>query len=167
MKRQQHALQILNKMKVGNYHYLGEGFSGIVYHDEQYVYKVHLPLAGSSYGESDGLAYLAEKLDLFRHSYYLYDIDLLKIDGITILKYVYDKAEPVGRISKEEYVEFLAECWKKRIVFKNIRKDTNFIRIRGKLKFIDYEILPYNDNLFLNSAARAYVDILYPDLCRM
>lgn len=151
-------------MKVGNYHYLGEGFSGIVYHDDGYVYKVHLPLAGNFYGESDGLSYLTEKLDAFGDSDYFYHIDILKIDGTTILKYRYEKAEPVGRISREEYLGFLAECWKKKIVFKNIRKDTNFIRVRGKLKFIDYEILPYNDNLFLNSAARAYLDLLYPDL---
>ncbi len=164
MNRQQIALQILNKLKRSNYYYLGEGFSGVVYHDEQHVYKVHLPLAGNSYGESDGLAYLAEKLDKFRDSDYFYEIDIMKVDGINILKYVYDEGEPVGRISKDEYVEFLSECWKNKIVFKNIRKDTNFIRVGGKLKIIDYEILPYNDNLFLNSAARAYIDILYPDL---
>lgn len=164
MDRKDDALKILTKMKNDEYHYLGEGFSGVVYHDNKYVYKVHLPLAGNSYGESDGLSYLQEKADALRDSDFFYNIEIIDKYGPKILKYNYEESEQVTKISEGEYVDFLTECLKRKIIFKNIKKETNFIRVQGRLKFIDYEILPYNDNLFLNLAARAYIDLKYPDL---
>lgn len=164
MNRKERALKLLKAYKTQEYHYLGEGFSGIIFHDENHVYKVHIPLANDLYGESDGLSYLAEKLQVFKDLGHFYELDLFKIEGITVLRYSYEEDEGVGRISEDEYIEFLSECWEKKIVCKSITKEKNFIRANGVLKFIDYEILPYNDNLFLNSAARAFMYLKYPDL---
>lgn len=164
MKRRERALSLLKGYKKQDYHYLGEGFSGIVFHDDSYVYKVHIPLANDSYGESNGLSYLNEKLHVFQDSVHFYELNLFKIEGIPVLKYIYEEGEEVGRISENEYINFLAECWEKKVIFKSIAKDKNFIRTNGVLKFIDYEIIPYNDNLFLNCVARAFMYLKYPDL---
>ncbi|MEO2068873.1 MAG: hypothetical protein ABGX27_05105 [Desulfurobacteriaceae bacterium] len=87
MDRRMEALKILKKYRNQDYYYLGEGFSGVVFHDNRSVYKVHIPLANNSYGESDGLLYLREKLDVFKNSKYFYEVDLFKIDDIYILRY--------------------------------------------------------------------------------
>ncbi|MHA1381068.1 MAG: radical SAM protein [Candidatus Helarchaeota archaeon] len=165
MNRFEKALKILKKLGKKDFIYLGEGFSGIVFHNGIYVYKVHIPLVNGNYGESDGLYYLTEKINIFDDkSKFFYKLELFKQDGIYILKYPYEKNEPIGRISKDEFIDFLTECWKKKIIFKSITQEKNFIRVNGQLKFIDYEILPYSDNLFLNAAARAYLYIKHPGL---
>ena len=163
MNRRERALNLLKRYKKQDYHYLGEGFSGIVFHDGNFVYKVHIPLSNDSYGESNGLAYLHEKLHVFKNSVHFYELDLFKVEGIPVLKYLYEKGEEVGRISEDEYIDFLTESWGKKVSFKSITKDQNFIRVNGILKFIDYEILPYNDNLFLNCVARAFMYLKYSD----
>ncbi len=164
MTRKERALALLNSHLKQDYHYLGEGFSGIVFHDGFHVYKVHIPLASDSYGESDGISFLRSKLDVFKESIHFYELEMFEIDGIQVLKYRYDEGETVNRISEKDFIGFLAECWKKKIIPKSITKEKNFIRVNGLLKFIDYEILPYNDNLFLNCAARAFIYLKYPDL---
>ena len=164
MSRKEEALRLLRSQKDQEYHYLGEGFSGIVFHNGEHVYKVHIPIVTDSYGQSDGLSFLGEKLHAFRDSIHFYPLDLLKIDETRILRYPYEESEGVDSISEEEYISFLSECWKKNIIFKSVTKTKNFIRANGQLKFIDYEILPYSDNLFLNMAARAFMYVKHPDL---
>ena len=161
--RVENALSILRKYKEGNYTYLGEGFSGVVFHDGTYVYKVHIPRANSRYGEMDGLLYTISKADIFRDSKHFYPLEVINIDDVYILKYPYEKDEGVGRIKEDEMISFLVEMWNKKIVCKSITKEKNFIRANGILKFIDYEILPYTDSLFLNTAARAYLYLKHPD----
>ncbi|MEO2068874.1 MAG: hypothetical protein ABGX27_05110 [Desulfurobacteriaceae bacterium] len=80
------------------------------------------------------------------------------------IRYPYEQGEKVREISESEFIGFLTECWEKKIVCKSITKEKNFIRVNGALKFIDYEILPYSDNLFLNSAARAFMYLRYKNL---
>ena len=161
--RAEKALAILKQYSDKNYEYLGEGFSGVVFHDKKYVYKVHLPVANRSYGEMDGLLYLIAKADIFKNSKHFYPIEIFNVNDVYIVKYPYEKNEGVGKIKEDEFISFLAEMWKKKIVCKSITKEKNFIRANGTLKFIDYEILPYNDNLFLNSVARAYLYLRYPE----
>ena len=161
--RVEKALSVLRRYKDGNYTYLGEGFSGVVFHDGFCVYKVHIPKANNRYGEMDGLLYTISKADVFRNSRHFYPIEVIKIDGTYVLKYPYEENEGVERIEEDEVISFLAEMWNKKIVCKSITKEKNFIRAKGVLKFIDYEILPYNDNLFLNTAARAYLYLKNPD----
>lgn len=161
--RAEKALAILKKYKKQNYNYLGEGFSGVVFHDGEYVYKVHIPKANNRYGEMNGLLYLLSKVEVFNNSNHFYPLEILNIDGTYIIKYPYEKDEGVGQIRENEFISFLAEMWHKKIICKSITKEKNFIRAKRILKFIDYEVIPYTDNLFLNTATRAYLYLKYPN----
>ncbi len=161
--RIQKAVRILEKLGIYKPIYLGAGFSGVVFHDGKYVYKVHIPLANNNYGEMDGILYLLTRLKIFDDSIHFYKLEKLYVDEVLILKYLYEKDEGVGTIQENEFIDFLAEMWQKKIICKSITKEKNFIRVNGIIKFIDYEILPYNDNLFLNLAARAFLYTKFPD----
>ncbi len=162
--RSEKALELLKKYNDVDYHYLGEGFSGVVYHNGRYVYKVHIPKSNNNYGEIDGLLYMVNKADALKNAIHFYPIEVIKIDDVYVIKYPYEPNEGVGRITKDEFISFLRDMWERKLVFKSITHHKNFIRSNGVLKFIDYEMLPYSDNLFLNSAARAYLYLKYPDL---
>ncbi|MCB9636517.1 MAG: radical SAM protein [Sandaracinus sp.] len=105
------------------------------------------------------MRYLAARLDAFddaRHFYPLRELTLS--DGAYILVYPYEESEPVIQVGNDEWCSFLAEAWERRVIIRSVSLG-NFRRARGVLKLVDYEIEPYDDNLFLNMAARAYVQL--------
>lgn len=160
-KRLEKSLKLLKTFKNQNYYYLGQGFSGIVFHDKKFVYKVHIPLNYNNYNEIDKLLYLKEKQNIFINSKHFYEIiDIFKIDEIYILKYQYESSEPINFLTEGDYISFLTECWNRKIICKSLTKE-NFIRVNGIIKLIDYEIESFNDNLFLNMVARAFLQIHY------
>ena len=154
------ALSILNKYKPTNYSYLGFGFSGVVFHDHSWVYKVHIPTASNNYNEIDHILYLKQKLDTFKERKHFYELrEVTEVDGRYILIYPYEKSEQVDRLDRHEMIRFLTEMWNMKIICRSITKQNNFIRVNGTIKLIDYEIEPYNDNLFLNVVARAFIQL--------
>ncbi len=151
--------------EIGNkntYIYLGEGFSGIVYHDKRYVYKVHIPKSSNNYGEINGLWYLKSRINDFKNCKYFYPLKIISKNNIDILKYPFETSIKVDLFYENELIDILRECWERRFIFKNISV-YNFRRVEKQLKVIDYEILPYTDNLFINLAARAYIYLKHPD----
>ncbi|MBU3676672.1 MAG: glycosyltransferase family 2 protein, partial [Chitinophagaceae bacterium] len=156
--RKLRARNILEKWKNGNYHYLGAGFSGVVFHDEQWVYKVHLPLSTNNFNEIDNILFLKEKLHLFHGRKHFYPLrELTFFEEAYILVYPYEKGEKVTSLSREDMLGFLSEMWAMKVLCRSITKENNFIRVNGVIKLIDYEIESYHDNLFLNTAARAFI----------
>jgi hypothetical protein len=160
MERREKALAILQRYRPGRYTPLGAGFAGVVFHDGAWVYKVHVPISDRSYGEQDHLPYLASKLDAFQGARHLYPLrELARQDGTYILVYPYEPTEPVAEATEAEWCSYLAETWERRIISRSVNLSTNFRRAAGVLKLIDYEIEPYDDNLFLNVAARAFIQL--------
>jgi len=159
MKREEKALTILNNYKKQEYYLLGKGMSSVVFHNTQLVYKVFLldAIEGLSY-KRHMLNTFKTKLHLFENSNFFYSIkDFIEINKNTlILIYPYQKSEPCITFNHEEIQDFLVECWQKRIIFQDIKPD-NFIRVKGCLKWIDYEPDKFTDNLFLNMATRAFI----------
>lgn len=154
------ALTLLNKYNPTNYSYLGSGFSGVVFHDHNWVYKVHIPIASNNYNEIDHILYLKQKLDTFKDKKHFYELrEMTEVDGRFILIYPYEISEKVNRLDRSEMISFLAEMWNMKIICRSITKQNNFIRVNGTIKLIDYEIEPYNDNLFLNVVARAFIQL--------
>lgn len=154
------AHDILNSFHQDSYTYLGEGFAGIVFHNNKHVFKVHIPLSTNNYGEIDNILYLKQKLDSFKGAKHLYELlDLVCIDGIYILVYPYEKGEAVTEVTEEEWISFLSEMWHRKLICRSITRENNFIRVNSTIKLIDYEIEPYSDNLFLNMTARAYIQL--------
>lgn len=166
--RKTKAMKVLQKHQPGNYSYLGAGFSGVVFHDESLVYKVHIPLASNNYNEIDNILYLKEKLRSFdgrKHFFALKDI--IKVEDLYILIYPYKKGERVTNLIADEMISFLTEMWEMKLISRSITKENNFIRVDGIVKLIDYEIEPYSDNLFLNLAARAFIQLSETNLANI
>lgn len=154
------ALMVLKNKWSGDYTYLGAGFSGVVFHDEQWVYKVHIPLTTNNFNEIDNILFLKEKLHLFSNRKHFYPLrELTEIDGYYVLIYPYEVGEAVTSLEKEDMISFLAEMWQMKVICRSITKENNFMRYNGVIKLIDYEIESYSDNLFLNLAARAFIQL--------
>jgi uncharacterized Fe-S cluster-containing radical SAM superfamily protein len=157
------AEEILKKIKIDNYTYLGKGDEGIVFHDNLYVYKVFINNTLDK-KSSDFLKKLISKPLI--SNFFINLLDLVLVDDIYVLKYsYYNNYKKVQAINKEEAVNFAIDCWKNKVICKNIKLE-NFIKIGNSLKFIDYGtyIVLYNDNLFLNMCARLYIEIMYNNL---
>jgi glycosyltransferase involved in cell wall biosynthesis len=166
MERIKKALNILSEFKVQQYHYLGEGVEGVVFHDTQKVYKVYLPKNNNTVNPLLW-ATLEENMPQFQNTIHFFEILPVQFQGINILTYPYVKGEALSYLNEEEIHSFLTECWQKKLVFHNIKAE-NFIRVvdDGCLKWIDYEIDHLTDNLFLNMAARAFILLKYFDAPR-
>jgi glycosyltransferase involved in cell wall biosynthesis len=145
-----------------NLHFLGEGYSSVVFHDGSLVYKIHLlsELEATGY-KRDILNGLKTKLTRFSGSDFFYELkNFIVGDDFFILSYPYEQSNPCDAFTFEEMELFLAECWRRKVIFQDLKPD-NFIRVNGKLKWIDYEPDKYTDNLFLNMAVRAFVYCKY------
>lgn len=154
------AFSLLNEFQPGTYTYLGKGFSGVVFHDKSWVYKIHISAATNNYNEIDNILYLKQKLVLFKNRKHFYVLkDFFEFKGVYILIYPFEESEKVSSLTKEDMISFLAEMWRMKIVCKSITRENNFVRVNGIIKLIDYEIEPYSDNLFLNVIARAYIQV--------
>lgn len=159
-KRIEIAKEILNSYSKGPFYYLGNGFSGVVFHNRKTVFKLHIPISENNYNEIDNIIYLQSKIKAFRGFKHFYNLKKLELyEGTYILTYPFEASEKVNQITREEMVSFLAEMHELKIIFKSITKENNFIRVKGILKLIDYEIEPYTDNLFLNVIARAFIQL--------
>ena len=81
----------------------------------------------------------------------------------------YPDFNKVNVISTQEAIDFLVECWQEKVVFRDLKYE-NFIRANGIIKYIDYgynnDFTEYNDNYFLNMAARLFIDITYPKISK-
>jgi hypothetical protein len=153
------AKKILNKFKIGNYYYLGEGFSGIVFHDYIYSYKVHIPFKNfaSKKLNLDYLHLLNEKVETFKNRKHFFAIkEIVEIDNYKVLISDYKPSKKIKYLDRLNLISFLSECWRMNIIIADI-KETNFVRYKNTIKMVDVEIEQYSDNLFLNMIVRSYI----------
>lgn len=168
-KRKNKAIKILKKEGLSNLEYLGQGFEGVVFHDEQYIYKLILPFYHSENKWSfyNHLNFFFEKSE--HRAFYQIEIIETK-SGFLIQKYPYEKSEIVTKFSEQDCIDFLTQCWQKRIIVQDCKKE-NFIRVNGALKLIDMDAcVYYNDSLFYNTCARMFLFTHYydhPDLKKL
>jgi glycosyltransferase involved in cell wall biosynthesis len=149
------ASNILQTYKQSNYRYLGEGQEGVVYTDEQRVYKVL-----DSVSENK-LLLLKANLTLLKNAGHLYEIEsIVRFQNTNIMIYPYENSEPITVLCENDFVGFLAEMWQRKLIAKNIKPE-NFVRVSGVIKLIDYELELYTDNLFLNMCVRSFIWVKY------
>lgn len=162
-QRQIKALDILNVHKEQDYSLLGEGSTSVVFTNNQFVYKVIFigDLDNLSYKKRQ-LALLKENVDSFNNSDFFYPIkDLVSFEkNHLILIYPFEQSHPCVLFNFDEIEDFLVECWQRKLIFQDLKPE-NFIRVSGKLKWIDYEPDNYTDNLFLNMATRGFIYVKY------
>ncbi|OAV75650.1 molybdenum cofactor biosynthesis protein A [Bacteroidales bacterium Barb7] len=158
MNKREKALAILQAYRPdGDYCYLGEGSEGIVYRDDQWIYKIYYSLTESK------LSYLKKFIEFPCESIYLYKIkDIIAFNDVHILIYPYEESLPVTELNEGDFWGFLPEMWQRKLIFRNV-KPQNFIRVNGVLKLIDYEFEPYTDSLFLNMCVRTFICIKYAE----
>ena len=163
-ERQRKAHQILTSLYKGTFSYLGEGATSVVYTDNTKVYKVFIGEELTQISWKRGLLKYIMDNNLFLGTQFFYPIEeIISVKENQIFVYKYEQSEPCKRFFENEIIDFLIECWKIKLIFKDV-KPKNFIRVNGKLKFIDYDPEPYNDNLFLNMATRAFIYCKYHDV---
>ncbi len=145
-----------------DFYFLGKGMSSVVYHDGERVYKVFIPEKNKCLENIDLNIYLLQKKKgIINNSRFFFEIHETCEGNPNILIYRYEETSKLNYINEAELIDFLADCWSKKIIVKDIKKD-NFRRtLSGQLKYIDYEIDLYNDNLFLNMAVRSFIMLKY------
>ena len=158
--RQNNGIAILNKnFPQKSFSFLGEGKSSVVFHDGSLVYKVFLLENYSALGyKRHILSTIKVNRSKFEKSNFFYQIQqIIEINNdCFILIYPFEKGDPCLAFDQNEIQNFLVECWQKRLIFQDI-KPQNFIRVNGRLKWVDYEPDKFTDNLFLNMAVRAFI----------
>ena len=157
-ERKQRALEILTKMGLGDLEYLGQGFEGVVFHNANYVYKVILPFfeGGDKWYTYRHLTFFFEKRE-YKSFYHLDEV--LEFEGLFIEKYPYEASEPVVNFSEKDAIQFLTECWQKKVIIQDCKRE-NFIRVNGTIKLIDLDGCKYySDDFFLNACARMFIFI--------
>lgn len=155
--RELKAASILEKQGITECEYLGQGFEGVVFHDNYYIYKVILPFfsGGNKWNTWRHLSFFLEQEQYC--SFYQIEELIETEDGFLIEKYPYEKSEPVEYFTEEDCIFFLTECWQKKIIVQDCKRE-NFIRVNGCLKLIDMDACTYySDNLFLNVCARMFL----------
>lgn len=144
---------------------LGEGKSSVVFRDEQLVYKVFLldEFEALKYKHHIADTILSSKWKYAESRFFFPILDVLKVDDHTfVLTYPFEKSLPCKEFKSEEILDFLSECWQKRLIFQDLKPE-NFVRVNKHLRWIDYEPDKYTDNLFLNMAVRAFIYCKYHD----
>jgi uncharacterized radical SAM superfamily Fe-S cluster-containing enzyme len=162
-ERQEKAYKLLISKQRGDFSYLGEGATSVVFTDYNKIYKVFLGENLAQVSWKNGLLKHIKDNAIFQNTKYFYPIEeIIPIDNNQIYIYKYDISEPCTYFSEIEIIDFLIECWDLKLIFKDV-KPKNFIRVNGSLKFIDYDPEPYNDNFFMNMAARAFIYCKHSD----
>lgn len=160
MSREQNGIAILNKtFPQKTFRFLGEGKSSVIFTDETSVYKVFLLENYEALGyKRNILNTIQANKSKFKNSNFFYPIQqIIEVNNdCFILIYPFEKSEPCVSFESTEIQYFLVECWQKRIIFQDV-KPANFVRVNGKLKWIDYEPDKFTDNLFLNMAVRGLI----------
>lgn len=163
MSRTETALALLRELHPHQeFRFLGAGKKFVTFADEQKVYKVWLP-EDEAFCSKELLQKIKEKQEKFNQSKFIYPIEhIIERENyfILICPY-YRETTPCMNFEKEEIQAFLVECWSKKLAFSDIGP-FNFVRVNDNLKWVDYEIEDYSDNLFLNMIARAYIYVKYP-----
>ncbi|MRT94655.1 GTP cyclohydrolase II RibA [Ancylomarina sp. 16SWW S1-10-2] len=138
---------------------LGKGDEGVVFTDEQWVYKSFYDITDEEW------AFLNEKSDCFDKCNALAKIETYEIEDLRIIRYPYLDFKPLGDFEREEIISFLRFCKKNEIMFANI-KPLNFIQTQSGIKLIDYgrSFIKYTNGELLNATKRAYLLWKYPTM---
>ncbi len=169
MSREHNGIAILNKnFPQKTFHFLGEGKSSIVFTDKTSVYKVFLLENYEALGyKRNILNTIKANKNKFDNSNFFYPIQqIIEVNhDCFIIIYPFEKSELCVSFESTEIQFFLVECWQKRIIFQDVKPE-NFVRVNGKLKWIDYEPDNFTDNLFLNMAVRGFIYSKYSNECQ-
>lgn len=141
---------------------LGTGGEGIVFTDEERVFKVFDLLKRRA--NHDTLATLTQFRDQFEHARHLYPLARVEVkDGTLMVVYPFEPSEPYAGGRGTEIIGLLRECKANGIVFRNMHPKNLRVSATG-LKLIDYgsDIRPFTDAGYRAMAERAWLTWRWP-----
>lgn len=140
------------------FEFIGLGFESVVFTDKRYAYKFFD-------NKHVKILLLTQLIGRFKGCKRFFDIEeVTETNGSCVLKYAYKDSNPYTGGRKEEVIEFLSECWEKRIVHLDV-KPLNFRVFEDGLRLVDYgyDIKPFNYKDFLFMVQRAYLMLNHSD----
>jgi len=162
MSRTENAAALLRELYPNRtFRLLGAGQKFVVFTDEEKIYKLSA-IQDSDLRHKELLQKIKANQEKFNSSDFVYPIERI-VEGedyFVLISPYYEDWAPCTHLEKEEIQAFLVECWRKKLIFLDVAP-YNFVRVRGKLKWIDYEADAYSDNLFLNMIARSFIYVKY------
>jgi broad specificity phosphatase PhoE/SAM-dependent methyltransferase len=141
---------------------LGAGGEGIVFTDEDRVYKVFDLLKRRP--NHDTLATLTHFRDQFEHAKHLYPLARVEVkDGTLLVVYPFEPSEPYAGGRGTEIIGLLRECKANGIVFRNMHPKNLRVPATG-LKLIDYgsDVRSFTDAGYRSMAERAWLTWRWP-----
>lgn len=163
-KRKNIGLDVLKeRFTQKTFRFLGKGKTSVVFHDKNLVYNVFILKNYEAFSyKRHVLNAIKTNKSKFENSTFFYPIiEIIEINtDCFILIYPFEKSGSCKEFEQNEIQNFLLECWQKRLIFLDVKPE-NFIRVNGKLKWIDYEPDKFTDNLFLNMAVRSFIFVKY------
>lgn len=155
--RQHMALATLPENVQSSARFLGEGYEGVIFCADNWVYKIYDQLKEEAYYR---IKHCLSKTTGLR---YIYPVKSFEPKGsVYIMVYPYETSQPALDITITEWQDILAELWIAGLTMMDV-KPSNFIRTMAGLKLIDYNLYQHTDNLFLNMCVRAFVYAKYHD----
>lgn len=138
--------------------YLGNGGEGVVFTDDEHVYKYF-------FKSSKNLAFLRQIAPTFAKCKHLYPQEFYEVGGKTVLRYKYERSKPYKGGHTADFVDLLRFAEENGFVFDNY-KQSNFIVVQGQVKLIDYgkSFLPISAEGKEKSITRVYEMLRYPFL---
>ncbi|WP_111710174.1 glycosyltransferase [Lutibacter citreus] len=150
------AESILKSQNILNPVYIGNGHEGVVFRDENYIYKVIIPLQFEGFSFEKAYSRISFFLNLPEEIQHLYSIELIRTNETFIVKYDYEEGEICLNYSEDDAISVLTELWIHKIIIMDCKPE-NCIRVDNTIKIIDLDGKDYTDNLFLNMCARMYL----------
>jgi GTP cyclohydrolase II len=138
---------------------LGKGDEGIVFTDEQWVYKSFYDITDSEW------KFLKEKSACFADCPTLARIECYETENQRFIRYPYLDFEPLKEFEAKQIIDFLKFCKANDVMFANI-KPLNFIQTKSGIKLVDYgrSFIQYSDGELLNATKRAYLLWKFPTM---
>lgn len=145
-RKRLYAEAVMRRVAGKEFRYLGQGQEGVVFQVGPHVYKVY-------FGSRCAAEHLLERR--FGADEPFYALERVSREPL-VLRRAYEEGEVCTGYGEEEVVEFLVGCHNAKLCVRDC-KPANFIRVKGRIKLIDYDVEPYNDNVFLNMCARMFL----------
>ena len=138
---------------------LGNGAEGIVFTDDNFVYKSYFNILDSEW------TFLKEKSENFPSASFLEKIEFFEHEGFRFIRYPFHLFKPFKKAKPTDIISFFKFCKSNDFVYTNI-KPSNFIQTNGAIKLIDYgkSFEPYTEDKFLNSIKRAFLLLEFPKM---
>jgi broad specificity phosphatase PhoE/glycosyltransferase involved in cell wall biosynthesis/SAM-dependent methyltransferase len=163
VERERRARKLLSRYGLGaNLRLLGVGGEGIVFTDEESVFKVFdLLKRRPDHDTKDTLLDLSNRLEEAKHLYALARVE--ERDGTLIVMYPFEPSEPYMGGHGVKLLGLLRECKANGVVCRNIHPKNLRVTAKG-LKLIDYgsDIRPYSEAGYRSMAERAWLTWRWP-----